>query len=68
VFLLHGKEDSVIPSSETPALARYLTTHGNTHVRWLLTPLLSHANAVPDAPIADIWRLVKFWAAIFDVN
>jgi dienelactone hydrolase len=68
VFLLHGKDDSVIPSAETPALARYLTEHGNTQVRWLLTPLLSHANAMPDAPVADVWRLVRFWTAILDLN
>ena len=33
VFLLHGADDNVIPSSESMELARYLSASGNTHVR-----------------------------------
>jgi dienelactone hydrolase len=60
VFLLHGVEDNVIPSTETPLAAAYLRQHGNLHVSWLLTPLLSHANVRP-ATAADAWRLIRFW-------
>jgi dienelactone hydrolase len=66
VFLLHGVDDNVIPSAETPRLARYLEQQGNRHVRWLLTPLLVHADPRADAPLADVWELVRFWTAIMD--
>jgi dienelactone hydrolase len=66
VFLLHGADDHVIPTSETAVLATYLERAGNTRVRWLVTPLLSHADARSDAPLADVWRLVRFWSAIMD--
>jgi acetyl esterase/lipase len=65
VFLLHGEDDNVIPSTETPLLARYLERQGNTRVRWLLTPLLSHADVQVQRP-ADAWRLIAFWTDVFD--
>jgi dienelactone hydrolase len=61
VFLLHGAEDNIIPSSETPLNADYLKSHGNTNVKWLLTPLLSHANVNTNVPLGDAWRLISFW-------
>ena len=61
VFLLHGRDDNVIPSAETPLTAEYLRRSGNTRVKTLLTPLVSHADLNTNAPIADAWRLVKFW-------
>jgi hypothetical protein len=61
VFLLHGADDNIIPSSETPLNAKYLESQGNTNVRWLLTPLLSHADVNPNVPIGDAWRLIVFW-------
>jgi dienelactone hydrolase len=61
VFLLQGVDDNVIPSTETPQLAAYLSAHGNAHVTWLLTPVLTHANLRPDVPAGDVWRLVRFW-------
>jgi dienelactone hydrolase len=64
VFLLHGETDNVIPSGETPRLAAYLDEHGDRRVRWLLTPLLSHAHLQERAPIADAWGLISFWAAV----
>jgi acetyl esterase/lipase len=63
VFLLHGSGDNVIPSSETPLLAEYLRQQGNAQVRWLLTPLVSHANITGAAP-AEAWRLVRFWKEV----
>lgn len=61
VFLLHGEADTVIPSAETPLVAAYLRRQGNTRVRALLTPLVSHADLNLDAAAGDIWNLVRFW-------
>jgi len=66
VFLLHGAGDNVIPSSETPLAAAYLAAHGNAHAKWLLTPLLTHANVTDDVPASDLWRLVAFWKQMLD--
>jgi hypothetical protein len=63
VFLIHGSEDNIIPSSETPSLASDLERRGNTSVRFLLTPVLSHATIV-GAGAGDTWRLVQFWTAL----
>ena len=68
VFLLHGLDDNVIPSSETPFAAAYLESHGNVHVRWLLTPLLTHADLASYPSIADTWRLVQFWTRMLQMN
>jgi len=64
VFLLHGEADNVIPSPEAPRLAAYLEEHSDRRVRWLLTPLVSHAHLQEDAPLVDAWRLVSFWTAV----
>lgn len=61
IFLLHGAEDNVIPSAETPLAAEYLRRHGNTRVRALLTPVVSHATFEKRAAAGDVWALVKFW-------
>ena len=63
VFLLHGLEDNVIPSSETPLLADYLRRQGNPNVSWLLTPLVSHATVKPARAI-EAWRLIRFWKGV----
>jgi len=65
VFLLHGSEDNVIPAQETPLLAAYLAQHGNARVEWLLTPLVSHANARP-AGALEAWKLIGFWKDILE--
>lgn len=62
VFLLHGADDNVIPSTETPLLAEdFATRHAATDVRWLLTPLVTHAHLTTDAAPGDLWQLVSFW-------
>ncbi len=38
-----------------------LARRGNPRVRWLLTPLLSHANLSTDATLGDLTRIVTFW-------
>lgn len=67
VFLLHGATDNVIPYTETPALEAYLRAGGNTRVTSLLTPLISHADVEAAPRAADVWRLVRFWAATLRV-
>jgi fermentation-respiration switch protein FrsA (DUF1100 family) len=62
VFLIQGAADNVIPSTETPQLADDLRRQGNRQVRWLLTPLLSHADVTPPGAL-DAWRLIALWQA-----
>jgi dienelactone hydrolase len=66
VFLLHGAEDNVIPSSETPLAASYLAAQGNTRTTYLLTPLLTHATVSDHVSAAEAWRLVAFWKQMLD--
>ncbi|ODS55107.1 MAG: hypothetical protein ABS36_10175 [Acidobacteria bacterium SCN 69-37] len=61
VFLLHGEDDTVIPSTETPRLAADFAARSPARVEILLTPLLTHAHFVAQAPPADIWALIRFW-------
>ncbi|MCC7044440.1 MAG: hypothetical protein IT183_11295 [Acidobacteria bacterium] len=61
VFLLHGADDNVIPSTETALLAEDFATRGDVSVRWLLTPLVTHAHLTTNAPPGDLWQLVSFW-------
>jgi dienelactone hydrolase len=61
VFLLHGADDNVIPSSETVLLAAEFESQGIGTVRWLLTPLLTHAHLTANAAPGDLWSLVSFW-------
>jgi acetyl esterase/lipase len=72
VFLLHGSQDNVIPYTETPLLANYLRSRGNTRVTSLLTPLISHANVQKSSsasgpPLGEVWRLVRFWGSMLRV-
>ena len=60
VFLLHGADDTVIPSVESLLLARHLG--GKTRVRTLLSGLITHAEVDRAAAAADVIKLVGFWA------
>ena len=64
VLLVHGVHDTVIPQTETPALASYLAGAGNEQVSWLLTPAISHANAAPAVTAGELWTLVRFWTQV----
>jgi pimeloyl-ACP methyl ester carboxylesterase len=64
VYLVHGDADNVIPSTETPLLALYLNQHGHDRVRWLLTPILSHADVNERPSLLDVWRLIRFWTVL----
>lgn len=65
VFLLHGLDDNVIPSTETPLVAAAYERQGHHEVRWLLTPLITHAHLRTGPAPGDAWRLVRFWEALF---
>jgi hypothetical protein len=66
VFLLHGADDNVIPSSETTLGAAYLASRGNGRVRSLLTPLVTHASTTNHASLGDAWRLIRFWKELLE--
>jgi dienelactone hydrolase len=59
VYLLHGREDNVIPASESRHLAERL--HGRVPVRLLVTGLISHADADQPAGVVEVFRLADFW-------
>ena len=63
VFLLHGRDDNVIPSTETTSVAAYLHAAGNQHVVWLLSPIISHADAKVTS-LRDAWDMVGFWKQV----
>jgi fermentation-respiration switch protein FrsA (DUF1100 family) len=57
IFLLHGVDDNIIPSSESTRLAQDFESH--TPVRLLLSRLISHAEA--DLSVgAEIAKLAAF--------
>jgi hypothetical protein len=62
VFLLHGVDDSVIPSVETVLLAEHLK--GKVRVQGLLSGLITHAEVNRTATSTEVWRLASFWRAI----
>jgi hypothetical protein len=64
VFLLHGIDDTVIPSVETRLLAGYL--EGRTDVRYLLSGLISHAAADRPPGPGEVLKLVAFWSDLLD--
>lgn len=65
VYLLHGTDDNVIPAIESGLLRDDLRSRG-TRVHRLATPLITHAEVDNAAALAEIWRLVDFWAALLD--
>ena len=64
VFLLHGRDDNVIPAAESRKLAARL--RGEVDVRLLITALISHADADRAAGLADLTRLAGFWGHLLD--
>jgi dienelactone hydrolase len=64
VFLLHGRDDNVIPASESRYLADRL--RGRVPVRLLVTDLLSHVDTDQPAGIASVLALARFWGALLD--
>jgi dienelactone hydrolase len=62
IFLLHGVDDSVIPSVETVLLAEHLK--GKAEVTGLLSGLITHAEVNRTPGAIEVWRLAKFWREI----
>jgi pimeloyl-ACP methyl ester carboxylesterase len=63
VFLLHGLDDPIVPSSESEWLARELPPDALRRV--LLTPALRHAEGSATPAASDTLRLVAFLGAVF---
>jgi hypothetical protein len=63
VFLLHGSEDSVIPTAESVLLADYLRQHGS-EVHLLISELITHAEVDRAAAVTDTFKLISFWANV----
>jgi dienelactone hydrolase len=63
VYLLHGSEDTVIPSVETLLLAQHLEdAHVDVHA--LLSGLITHAEVDKSAAASETLKLVRFWGAL----
>jgi hypothetical protein len=62
VYLLHGRDDNVIPAAESRHLAERL--RGHVKVRLLVTKLIAHAEADQPAHITDVMKLVAFWGEL----
>ena len=60
VYLLHGTDDTVIPSVESVLLAHHL--EGQTRVKTLLSGLITHAEVDKTAAAGEVVKLVGFWA------
>jgi pimeloyl-ACP methyl ester carboxylesterase len=64
VFLLHGRDDTVIPAVESQLLADHV--RGETAVKVLLTDLISHAETVQPKQIMQVFTLIEFWRSVLD--
>jgi len=64
VFLLHGRDDTVIPALESRHLAERL--EGRVPLDLLMTDLISHAEADQPAHPDDVMRLARFWGRLLD--
>lgn len=65
VYLMHGLGDNVIPAVESKLLADTLSSRG-VRVEQLATPLVTHAEVDRSASVADVWRVIHFWADLLD--
>jgi len=65
VYLMHGRDDNVVPATESILLGETLSERGvDVHV--ISTPLITHAEVDRSASAADVWQLVRFWALLLD--
>jgi dienelactone hydrolase len=63
VYLLHGREDNIIPSAETMWMAGELPS--STLKEVLISPVLSHLNMDGSRPsLVDEWKIVHFFAIV----
>ncbi len=66
LFLLHGREDNVIPASESSRLADRLREQ--VPVRLLLTDVISHAEVDRPPRAMDVLRLAWFWGDVLQAH
>jgi fermentation-respiration switch protein FrsA (DUF1100 family) len=59
IYLLHGRDDNVIPANESRHLANRL--RGHVLVRLLVTDLISHVDADEPAHLVDVLKVGHFW-------
>jgi dienelactone hydrolase len=59
VYLLHGRDDNVIPSVESLRLASYLQQ--TTTVHHLESAFLSHVDVAERPTFVEAWRMIAFW-------
>jgi pimeloyl-ACP methyl ester carboxylesterase len=62
VYLLHGTDDNVIPVMESRLLARRLEPA--TPVRFLASPLITHAEIDRPGQVFELARLIGFWGRL----
>jgi hypothetical protein len=65
VYLLHGKDDNVVPAIESVLLGSSLASRG-VAVHVVVTPLVTHAEVDRAASASDVWHLVRFWAQMLN--
>ena len=65
VYLLHGKDDNVVPAIESVLLGSTLSSRGVV-VHVVVTPLVTHAEVDRAASALDLWHLVRFWAQMLE--
>jgi hypothetical protein len=61
VFLMHGADDSVVPSIESRRLAAVLERTAPVHL--LVTSLITHAEVDRPPTAGEIWEMVRFFRA-----
>jgi pimeloyl-ACP methyl ester carboxylesterase len=61
VYLLHGRDDHVIPPVESVRLASYLER--TTKVRRLESGFLSHVDVAEQPTFMEAWQMIAFWTA-----
>jgi len=65
VYLMHGKDDNVVPAAESVLLGEVLSARGvDVHV--VATPLVTHAEVDRSASAMAVWHLVHFWAQMLE--
>jgi fermentation-respiration switch protein FrsA (DUF1100 family) len=63
VYLLHGRDDDIIPAAESVSLGESLRARGGD-VTVLLSGLITHAQANEAATTMDALQLINFWAGV----
>jgi dienelactone hydrolase len=61
VYLLHGRDDHVIPPVESARLTSYLEP--TTRVRRLESGFLSHVDVAEQPSFVEAWQMIAFWTA-----